>query len=232
VSKVVIVHLRQPFRSDPSEKRSDPFWEFGSFGITTCHANNLMKPGNSKRLKNVRLAFAQGGKGEMKLVFLSPPISKVVEYEDRSEVLWERRAPFKFCKAPLLIDNDGNSDFPMLVKSMLSARRTTWLGRFSSKFRSRTAYLEAALGKEIIAVFDAAYEAASREDLAMSYVEALPYTPPLIDAEREKTYEDGVKQAIGQHRGCIRRHSRDSGNPPKLGRLANGCAGTERKKER
>jgi hypothetical protein len=145
-------------------------------------------------------------------------------------VLWEASAPFTFDKAPLLVDNGGNSDFPLLVKTLMSASRSTWLGRFSSKFRSRTAFLASSLAEELIAVFDAAYEAASREDLAISYVEALPYTPPFIDAEREKTYEDGVKQAIGQHRGCMRRHSRNSGNPPKLRRLANACAATERKK--
>jgi hypothetical protein len=223
VSKVIIVHLRQPFRSDPSEKRSDPFWEFGSFGITTCHANNLMKPGKSKLLKNTRLGFAQGGKGEMKLIFLTPPIRKVVEYEDRSEVLWDASAPFKFRKAPLLIDNDGNSDFPLLVETMISAHRNTWLGRFSSKFRSRTTYLEPALGDEIIAVFDAAYKAARREELAMSYVDALPYMPPFIDTEREKTYEHGVKEAIRRRRGCRPRHSVDNGKPYKRKPLTNGC---------
>jgi hypothetical protein len=222
-SNVIIVHLRQPFRSDPSEKRSDPFWEFGSFGITTCHSNNLMRPGKSKRLKNARLAFAQGGKGKMKLVFLTPPISRVVEYEDRSEVLWKPSAPFRFGKAPVLIDNDGNSDFPMLIKTTMSARRGTWLGRFSSKFRSRTACLESPLAEEIIAVFDAAYKAASGEDLATSYVEALPYKPPFIDTEREKTYEDGVKEAIRQRHGCRPRQSVDIGKPHKRKPLTNGC---------
>jgi hypothetical protein len=195
---VIIVHLRQPFRSNPDEMRSDPFWEFGSFGITTCHSKNLMKPEKSKRLKDVRLAFAQGGKSEMKLVFLTPPIAKVIQYEDRSEVLWERSDPFKFVKAPVLIDNRGNSNFPQLAKLIMTARRHSWLGRFSSTFRSRTSYLEPSIAKEIVRVFDAAYQAANREDLAVSYVDALPYMPPLIDRQREKTYEKALKEAIGR----------------------------------
>lgn len=204
-SKVIIVHLRQPFRSNPDEMRSDPFWEFGSFGITTCHSKNLMKPGKSSRLKNARLAFAQGGKNEMKLVFLTPPIRKVVEYEDRSEVLWEPSQPFKFAKAPVLIDNRGKSDFPLLSKTMTNTRRSSWLGRFSSKFRSRTDYLESDLAREIAKVFDAAYEAARRGDLADSYVDALPYMPPLIDTQREKTYEKALNEAI---RGRVSQRSK------------------------
>jgi hypothetical protein len=195
-SNVIVVHLRQPFRSSPTEMRSDPFWEFGSFGITTCHSKNLMKPGKSKRLKDVRLAFAQGGKGEMKLVFLTPPITKVVEYEDRSEVLWQPSDPFKFVKAPVLIDNRGKSDFPQLAKLIRTARRNSWLGRLSSTFRSRTSYLEPSIAREIVAVFDAAYDAAGREDLAVSYVDALPYMPPVIDRQREKTYEKALNDAL------------------------------------
>ena len=35
---VFIVHLRRPKKNDPEEMRSDPFWEFGSFGCTGCHS--------------------------------------------------------------------------------------------------------------------------------------------------------------------------------------------------
>jgi hypothetical protein len=41
--KVVVVLLRQP-RKDISEMRTDPFWEFGSFGLTGCHQRNLLHP--------------------------------------------------------------------------------------------------------------------------------------------------------------------------------------------
>lgn len=198
---VFIVHLRQP-RSNPDEQRPDPFWDFGSFGITTCHAHNLMKPGNAKRLKGARLAFAQGGQNEMKLVLLTPPIRKVVEYKDRSEVLWDRRAPFNFSKAPLLIANNGESDFPRLKGSLKGVRRSKPVGQFSSKFRSRASFLELELAEEVIAVFDARYKEASQEELAKLYVDALPYLPPRVDTNREKTYEECQKAAVRRHSGC------------------------------
>ena len=49
-SDVVIVCLRQPIKDNPDEKRSDPFWEFGSFGCTGCHSTNLMNPRNANKL--------------------------------------------------------------------------------------------------------------------------------------------------------------------------------------
>jgi len=199
---VLIVHLRRPDRSRPDEKRTDPFWEFGSFGITTCHARNLLKPGNVKRLKGVRFAFAQGGKNEMKLVLLTPPIRRIVEYKDRSEVLWDRRFPFKFRNAPLLIDTDGKSDFPSLKNHLKGVRRSTWVARFSSKFRSRTTYLDPEFANEIMAVFDAKYKKATREDLATLYEDALPYPPHCIDTNREKTYERCQKGAVRKGSGC------------------------------
>src|ERR1035438_6995686 len=64
---VFIVHLRRPkSKCDP---RSDPFWEFGSFGMTGCHASNLMNPRNAQNLECARLAFVQGGPKGMRLVY-------------------------------------------------------------------------------------------------------------------------------------------------------------------
>src|SRR6185312_13769949 len=42
--KVIIVMLRQPRLDSPNEMRTDPLWEFGSFGCTGCHRKNLMNP--------------------------------------------------------------------------------------------------------------------------------------------------------------------------------------------
>lgn len=42
--QVVFVMLRQPRRDNPGEMRTDPLWEFGSFGCTRCHSRNLMNP--------------------------------------------------------------------------------------------------------------------------------------------------------------------------------------------
>jgi hypothetical protein len=62
--KVYIVHLRRPksARVEPNERRDDPFWEFGSFGCTRCHSDNLMHPKHAKELDEARLAFVKAGK--------------------------------------------------------------------------------------------------------------------------------------------------------------------------
>lgn len=98
--RVVIVHLRRP-TAEPSEKRSDPFWEFGSFGITRCHGENLMHRRNADKLNGVRLAFAQGGKEGTRLVHLTPPV-RIVEHGDhRIEALWTpAQMPFGMAVRP------------------------------------------------------------------------------------------------------------------------------------
>jgi hypothetical protein len=60
--RVIIVHLRRPKTADPKESRSDPFWEFGSFGITGCHSENLMHPRNSRKLEGVTPRICAGRK--------------------------------------------------------------------------------------------------------------------------------------------------------------------------
>ena len=82
-SNIVIVMLRRPNKNDQGEMRSDPFWEFGSFGCTGCHRRNLLSPKRAKELEGLRLAFAQGGPEGMKLVHLTPPVSVVRRCPDR-----------------------------------------------------------------------------------------------------------------------------------------------------
>jgi hypothetical protein len=73
--KVILVMLRQPRRSNPNEMRTDPLWEFGSFGCTRCHRKNLMNPKKLAELNGVRLGFAQNGPLGIKLVHVTPPVT-------------------------------------------------------------------------------------------------------------------------------------------------------------
>ena len=57
--RVIIVMLRQPRLNDPNEMRTDPLWEFGSFGCTGCHRRSLMNPKKLTELNGTRFAFAQ-----------------------------------------------------------------------------------------------------------------------------------------------------------------------------
>ena len=77
---IILVHLRRPDRRNPDETRTDPLYEFGSFGLTDCHRTLL------KRRSTIgsRLGFVQPGRGEMRLVYLSPPV-KVVDHGKRRE---------------------------------------------------------------------------------------------------------------------------------------------------
>src|ERR1022692_741575 len=85
VSSVIIVHLRRP--GSRNDKRSDPFWEFGSFGITGCHERNLLSLRNAEKLDGVRLAFAQGGPKGTRLVHLTPPV-KIIPHQHYIEAQW------------------------------------------------------------------------------------------------------------------------------------------------
>jgi hypothetical protein len=141
-SRVVVVHLRRPHLSNPKEMRSDPFWEFGSFGLTGCHSKNLMNPKKSLELNGVRFAFAQGGHLGMRLVYLSPPI-KLTQHGSLCEAIWQpHEMPFKYSEAPLLIDRAGQTHFPLLKRFLKLTDRGSWLGRFSSRFRSRRQRLD------------------------------------------------------------------------------------------
>src|ERR1035438_3428416 len=129
---VFIVHLRRPkSKCDP---RSDPFWEFGSFGMTGCHASNLMNPRNAQNLECARLAFVQGGPKGMRLVYLTPRI-KVVLHTNRIEATWTpAKMPFCYGEAPTLAHNAGLGDFPELEKTLKHGNRSTIEAQFSSLF--------------------------------------------------------------------------------------------------
>jgi hypothetical protein len=199
--KVIIVVLRQP-RKDPDEKRSDPFWEFGSFGRTRCHSSNLMNPKKIHLLTGVRLAFAQGGKEGFKLVHLTPPIH-VISHGDFAEAAWSPiEMPFKYKHAPLLVDNDGNSDFPLLLHSIERTNSPSWRAKFAARFRARREVLANEITREIIEVFSKSKNARGADSIASSYVEALPYSPPCEDVDREYTYLELLKNPTKRCKPC------------------------------
>lgn len=196
--RVVVVHLRRP-KADPGETRADPFYEFGSFGCTGCHAKNLMHPDRIHELEGVRIAFAQGGSDGFRLVLLTPPV-QVVRHENRCELRWDPSSrPFKYHCAPLLVNNAGRSDFSQF-KRTLGADRETWCGAFSSQFRSRRRPLSHAAANELISIYDATAGSAPETAFAHSYADTMPYPPNTIDSDRSRTYERLVRRGVGQRR--------------------------------
>ena len=86
---VIVVMLRQP-RSDANESRTDPYWEFGSFGTTGCHGRSVMNQARVSELDGKRFAFAQGGPLGMRLVHVTPPLrTRILAKNNTAEALWE-----------------------------------------------------------------------------------------------------------------------------------------------
>ncbi len=194
--KVIIVVLRQPRRSEPDEKRTDPLWEFGSFGLTTCKKRSLLHPNNIDDLAGARLAFAQGGELGFKLVYLTSPVTPV-RHVRLVEARWSSvHMPFKYKQAPLLINNDDESDFPLLKKFIMPVNCHTGKKRFASKFRSCKTPLDPDLAAEVIRVFEQKFDLNNPDLIAATYVEALPYSPPCIDTDREQTYHHLLAESM------------------------------------
>jgi hypothetical protein len=184
--RIVIVMLRQPRLEDPNEMRTDPLWEFGSFGCTGCHRKNLMNPKKLIEHNGARFAFAQNGQLGIKLVHVTPPV-RMLHHGLFGEATWEPSAmPLRYDSAPTLVNNFGASDVPTLIHMISDVIRSSPVAQFASKFRSRRQPLPDHVGRELLEVYNSfrAHGAAVAED----YEDALPYPPPRIDADRESTY--------------------------------------------
>jgi hypothetical protein len=186
---VVLIHLRRP--RGPDDGRDDPFWEFGSFGCTGCHARQV----GSGQLDGTRLGFIQGGADTLRLVYLTPPVQTIYG-SSGAMVEWRpHEMPFRFEEGPLLMDRSGETDFPRLRSAVEHARRSTWLGRFSSSFRSRTLPLSPEQAAEVIAVCERARASASATCFASHYFEAIPDMPMDRTRDRRERYRKRLEKA-------------------------------------
>lgn len=186
-TKINLVMLRQPRRNDPNEMRTDPLWEFGSFGCTRCHRRNLMNPKKLIELEGRRLAFVQNGPLGFKLVHVTPPVS-VCHHGTFGEVKWSPvEMPLTYDSAPTLVNNLGMSDCPELFDIIMEVCRERPIAKFTSKFRSRRQPLPTSLGRQIVEIYERRRSGCGR--VARSYVDALPCEPPRLDRDREATYQ-------------------------------------------
>lgn len=179
---VFIVHLRQPEKR--SDYREDPYWETGSFGCTGCHAHNLMSAKHRHLPDGARLAFVQGGDDGSRLVFVTPPIT-VHPRGEHVEARWKPTTmPFRYDRAPLLLDAGGASDFRNFRQHVLNGNGASPTHKVSSRYRSRVHPLPAPLAAEIVNGFEQRYSAALPTDIAQRYYDAvpLPCAWPLLQA--------------------------------------------------
>jgi hypothetical protein len=196
-SQVIIVILRRPNRANPEEMRTDPLWEFGSFGCTGCHNRNLMNPRKIKKIDGARLAFAQGGDHGFKLVYLTPSVRTFL-HGNIAEAKWKYTGmPIRYDLAPVLINNDGKSDCRLLKNLLRSVKCLSWEARFASKFRSCRTPLDARIANELVKVFNRAVSV-SHDIFASNYVDAMPWPPPNPDKHRRQTYFKLLRNAEEQ----------------------------------
>ena len=195
MERVFVVLLRRP-KSESDEMRTDPFWEYGSFGLTRCHERNLMNSNSYEKLYGARFVFAQGGQTGFKLVYLTPRLNPIL-HNRIVEVKWKPISmPFRYLTAPLLIDNKGNTDFPFIENIISNVERKTSMGKFASKFRSRATPLSPEESDALIHIYGGILKC-KRIGLANTYIDALPYPPPVIDKNRRKTYKSFLKSLGG-----------------------------------
>jgi hypothetical protein len=198
--KVFFVCLRRP--QDASDRRDDPFYEFGSFGCTRCHSTNLLHPRNAEKLEKARLAFVQGGPSGSRLVFLTPPIS-VQMLTDTANcqvcvVRWNpKEMPFIYSQAPILVSNSEKTDFCKVRDYVQSTNRTTDEGRFSSRFRARTKPIPSELANEVIEVYERKRKDAQSSAIASNYWQSLPNIPLAKDENRKDSYQKHISKLPG-----------------------------------
>lgn len=191
---VYMVQLRRPDKFDPKEMRTDPLWEFGSFGLTGCHHKNLLSTNGHAIIEGARFGFAQGGDEGFKLVFVTPTIS-VIHHANLNEARWESPLmPFKYVSAPLLIDNGGASDFDFVPGLISNVKRRTWMGKFTSKFKASKTPLSKDNSASIVLGFQK-YLYGHRFDLSENYTDALPFPPRVVDTQRMDTYQELLKES-------------------------------------
>ena len=209
IARIFIVALRRPRAK--GDGRADPFWEFGSFGCTGCHAKNLLHPKNCPITNGDRLAFVQGGHLGSRLVLVTPPVRKTVfesaPGKPRVELRWDRKVrPFRYDCAPAVFDvprPGGAQPFPLLAASLAGTNRATIDAKFASRFRARTNPLDAAIATEIVVGFERALASAAPAALAKHYTEALPrIDPAAVIQDRKAAYRERRRPDGKPARSC------------------------------
>jgi hypothetical protein len=110
----------------------------------------------------------------MRLVFVTPPVN--VELGRTGFVArWApAEMPLRFKEAPVLVENRPTARNTALLEFVKNTNRSTPVGKFSSRFRSRKEPLPPVIAGEIVTVWNSSARNAARSE---SYVEALPTRP-------------------------------------------------------
>jgi len=198
--RLFIVMLRRPRKDGP---RTDPFWEFGSFGCTGCHGKNLLHPKNCQIRNGDRLALVQGGQLGARLLLVTPPVERFDHAggspKGRIELRWDSgRKPFRYDRAPSLFESPAPGRaglFPLLANSLAHTNRSTIDAKLASRFRARTSPIEPELARELQSGFNAAVKSARKSDFIARYEEALPWCDcPSLGSQRRRDYQQRLRE--------------------------------------
>lgn len=203
--KLFIVMLRRPGRNDP---RPDPYWEFGSFGITGCHRKNLLHPEHTQIRDGDRLAFVQGGHLGLRLLLITPPIKRIFHPGGNPmgcvEVRWDPgRRPFRYVCAPSLQGSPTAGSValsPQLAQCLNHIKRPTLDAKFASRFRVCSSPLGSTIAKELEAGFNEAVKRAKKSDFIVRYEQALPWCDaPGSASERKRDYQRRLRELMNSN---------------------------------
>ena len=124
--------------------------------------------------------------------------------------------PFKYGKAPLLIDAQANTDFPKLKTFISRSKSKHWRHKLSSKCRSKAHQMPPHVAAELMSTFDAAYAKAkvSPVSVAATYIDAIaPWSAwekwsksnyPLTLTQRKRDYKERYSSLKGNTARCGR----------------------------
>jgi hypothetical protein len=135
----------------------------------------------------MRLAFVQGGVGGFRLVYVTTPIA-VRSLGNICETVWSpAEMPLTYATAPVVVDNHGRSDVPLLAEMARGVRRSTAVGKFASAFRSRRLPVAGEIGKQVLFIY--VQFRRNGAEIATGYEEAMPYPPPRIERNRASRFK-------------------------------------------
>jgi len=211
-SRLFVVYLRKPCRK--TDSRDDPYWEFGSFGITGCHSNLTKNAelGVGEVGTDDRLAFIQGGRYGCKLILVTPAVSRKRYGKTGVELCWSK-VSIPFCydskHAPMLAGPEmPEVNLPELGKLVNKTNCTTAMGKLASCLRSSCKPLDKIVADELIKIFEEAKKKGSESsDFIKEYYDALPSKINLLTKEQRKhKYKSAKEKHVKSSRsGCSRK---------------------------
>ena len=110
--------------------------------------------------------------------------------------------PFRYNEAPVLVANDGTSDFPLVEQFARATKCSSLVSGLSSRLRSRSKALPPDMAEQVVSVYERHRQEGGTSAVASNYSEALPYVTK-IDGNREATYRRLIRELRAETSGRV-----------------------------